>query len=128
MATSSLSICLSVNNLAHVSLILIFYLRTLLNLPQHYTFQSSHEDLAHSAILIFALLYGFFDIFMVLYLTNEITIESGKLIYRIFESDWMDQSQATKNCVVIFCEVLKQPQELAILIYPLSLETFTRVS
>lgn len=65
---------------------------------------------------------------MVLYLTNEITIESSKLINRVYESEWIDQPEQTKKCVIIFCEVLKQPQELMILIYPLNLETFTRVS
>lgn len=65
---------------------------------------------------------------MVLYLTNEITVESSKLLRRAYESEWIDQREETKKCFIILCEALKQSQELMILMYPMNLETFTRVN
>ncbi len=74
------------------------------------------------------LLYSFFEIFMIMYLANEITIESDQLSYCLFESNWFDQSESTKKCVIILCEMIKKPHQLKVFIYPMNLEKFTSVS
>lgn len=89
--------------------------------------QSSHESLLQSGIYVNALFYGIFEIFVGMYFANEITFESNQLSYCLFESNWMEQSQPVRKCVVFACEVLKKPQELLILIYPMNLGAFTTV-
>ncbi len=74
------------------------------------------------------MLHAFFEIFFIMYLANEITIESGRLSYCLFESNWIDQSESTKKIVIIFCELIKKPQQLVVFIYPMNLEKFTSVS
>lgn len=55
-------------------------------------------------------------------------LSSNRLSYSLFESDWTDQPQSTKMCILIFGEYLRQPHELIIgKLYPLTLETFTMV-
>ena len=77
---------------------------------------------------LFTLFYHISDIFMISYLGNEIKLSSDHLSYCLFESDWMAQPESTKKRVVIFGEFLKKPHLLVIgKIYPLTLETFTRV-
>lgn len=63
-----------------------------------------------------------------MYLANEITVASERLSYSLFESNWIEQTESCKKYVLIMGEVLKQPQQLVILIYPLNLETFMMVS
>lgn len=76
-----------------------------------------------------AVLYNTFDIFMIMYFGNEIEVSSGRLIYCLFESNWIEQSKAFKKHVIILTEVLKQPQQLVVIkLYPLNLATFTTVS
>lgn len=91
-------------------------------------FQNSDENILQSVIFIAILLYEIFDIFLLMYFTNEITVASGQLQYRLFESDWIEQSQFCKKCIIILSEVLKKPHLLVVLVYPLNLETFARVS
>jgi len=86
------------------------------------------ENIVQAELYIIILLYAVFDIFLVMYLANDITVASDRLSYCLFESNWMDESESCKKLVLIMGEVLKQPQQLVILIYPLNLETFTRVS
>ena len=80
------------------------------------------------AVFAAVIFYTFFDIFVILFLANEITLESDRLSYCLFESNWFQQSEATKKCVIIMCEMIKQPQQLTIFLYPMNLETFTSVS
>lgn len=91
-------------------------------------FQNSDENIVQSVIFIAVLFYEIFDIFLVMYLTNEITVASDRLLYRLFESDWSEQSESCKKCVIILGEVLKKSQLLVIWVYPLNLETFAKVS
>lgn len=71
--------------------------------------------------------FNAFDLFVVLYLGNEITIASAELMYCLFESDWIGQP-ITKD-LVILVEALKKPQQLIILqLYPMNLMTFTSVN
>lgn len=74
------------------------------------------------------LFYIVAELFMITYFGNEIMLSSGRLSYCLFESDWYNQPQTTQKCIVIFGECLKQPQQIVIgKLYPLTLETFTRV-
>lgn len=93
-----------------------------------YILQTSQDNILQSSIFIVVLLYSIFDIFIVLYLANEITDASNQLSYCLFESNWMEQSEKCKKCVIILGEVLKRPQQLIIFIYPMNLDTFTKVS
>lgn len=70
-----------------------------------------------------------FDLFLVLWFGNEITVASSDLRYCVFESDWIGQSKSVANYVTILTEVLKKPQELIILkVFPMDLETFTSIA
>ncbi|XP_037024575.1 odorant receptor 94b-like [Bradysia coprophila] len=79
--------------------------------------------------VIFVLLFYFIsELFMITYFGNEIKLTSNHLSYCLYESDWYNQSQTTKIYIIIFAEYLKQPQEVLIgKLYPLTLETFTRI-
>ncbi|KAG4068226.1 hypothetical protein HA402_011949, partial [Bradysia odoriphaga] len=76
-------------------------------------------------IYMTSLMYNFFDIYMVAYFGNEIKLESSKLSYSLFGSNWCDQSHTSKKCICILMEVLKRPEQLTIGIYLLDLEIFT---
>lgn len=79
-------------------------------------------------IYVFNLVYNISDIFMVMYFGNEIKLTSDALSYSLFKSNWMEQPESCKKVVIIFGERLKQAQQLVVLkLYPLTLETFTRV-
>lgn len=74
------------------------------------------------------LLYNLFDIFMVMYLGNEVKLSSN-LSYRLFESQWMVQTETCKKYIVIVAEIVKKPRELKVgKIYSLNLQTFSSVS
>lgn len=93
------------------------------------SFQSSPDNLFEFATYVACLSHGIFDIFLVMYLGNEIYLESYGLPYCLFESNWMDQSESCKKIIIIMSEVLKKPQELVIFkLYPMNLERFTSVS
>ncbi|XP_037040850.1 odorant receptor 94a-like isoform X2 [Bradysia coprophila] len=100
---SGLLICLSVYNLSIISTDNMFVI------------QSN----------VVVLTYAVADIFMIMHFGNEITDSSSRLGYRLFESNWIEQTETDKKYVLIMCEILKQPLEIVILIYPLNLETFT---
>lgn len=90
--------------------------------------QSPAENLVLYGVFTLIVGYQFFDIFMVIYFGNEIKFWSGRLLYSLFESNWMDQSQLCKKCFIIFAEVLKRPQVLVVgKLYPLDLEIFSNV-
>jgi len=86
------------------------------------------ENIVQTEMYVIALLYAIFDIFLIMYLANEVTVASDRVSYCFFESNWIEQSESCKELVLIMGEVLKQPQQLVILIYPLNLEMFMRVS
>ncbi len=79
-------------------------------------------------IYVIGELYNIFDIYIIMYFGNEIKLSSDKLSWQLYESGWIDRSESIKKDVLIFGEFLMQPIQLTILmIYPLTLETFTRV-
>ncbi|KAG4065285.1 hypothetical protein HA402_012727 [Bradysia odoriphaga] len=60
------------------------------------------------------LVYSIFDIYMIMYLGNEIKFSSDQLSYRLLESDWIEQSALCKKSIIILTERLKRPQELTV--------------
>ncbi|XP_037037390.1 putative odorant receptor 71a [Bradysia coprophila] len=105
ITTSGIIICVSVYNLAFASMKNIFQVE----------------------LYVAVLFYEFFDIFLVMYLANDITLASDRLSYYLFESNWIEQTESCKKYVVIMGEVLKQPQQLVVLIYPMNVETFMTI-
>ncbi|XP_037038439.1 odorant receptor 43a-like [Bradysia coprophila] len=86
------------------------------------------DNLLEYLIHLFVVFYFISQLFMITYFGNEIMLSSNRLSYRLFESDWYNQPQSTKKCIIIFGEYLKQPQTVVIgKLYPLTLETFTRI-
>ncbi|XP_037043835.1 putative odorant receptor 71a [Bradysia coprophila] len=106
IVTSGIVICASVYNIAF----------------------SSNDNILQTELYVAILVYVFFDIFLVMYLANGITVASDRLAYCFFESNWIEQTQSCKKYVLIMGEAFKRPQRLVILIYPLNLETFMTVS
>ncbi len=91
--------------------------------------QSSNENLFEIPLFAAISLYGIFDIFMVMYLANDISVASDKLSYCLFESNWIGQQKSCMKCLLILGQRLRYPQRLVILkVYPMNLETFTVVS
>ncbi|XP_037039734.1 odorant receptor 94b-like [Bradysia coprophila] len=88
----------------------------------------SNRNIAQTEFNVVELLYGIFDIFLVMYLANDITVSSDRLSYCLFESNWIEQTESCKKYVLIMAEMLKQPQQLVILIYPMNLETFVKIA
>ncbi|XP_037037050.1 odorant receptor 94b-like [Bradysia coprophila] len=79
-------------------------------------------------IHVYTLFYHTAELFMITYLGNEIMLSSSWLKYSLFESEFVGQPHSTKRCILVFGEYLKQPHEMLIgKLYPLTLETFTRV-
>ena len=123
-ATSALGICGSVYCVAFVSQIC----RPLQETIDLFCLQDVSENVMERTFHFMALGYNISEIFMITYLGNEIMLSSDRLSYCLFESDWVDQPQSTKKIIIIFGEFLKQPHQLVIgKLYPLTLETFTRV-
>lgn len=86
------------------------------------------EQLSMNLYYVVHFSYCFFDIFMVMYLGNEIELYSNRLSQCLFESNWIEQSESHKKLLVILTEVLRQPQVLIVgKLYPLNLYTFTTV-
>lgn len=91
--------------------------------PQH-----TSANVIEVVIHVISLFYNLEDIFVIMYFGNEIKLQSSRLGYCLFESDWIDQPQSTIKNLIIFGELLQQPIELVTLyIYPLTLDTFTSV-
>lgn len=81
--------------------------------------------------IIYGVLLGYliFEILAIMYFGNEITLTSDDLSHRLYESDWIDQSEAYKKLMVIFMAMLKQPETIVIgKLFPLNLDTFMSVS
>ncbi|XP_037039648.1 putative odorant receptor 71a [Bradysia coprophila] len=86
------------------------------------------ETLLERYIYVFVVFYYISHLYMITNYGNEIMLSSNRLSYCLFESDWYNQTQSTKKCVIIFGEYLKQPQTIVIAkLYPLDLTTFTRI-
>ncbi|XP_037049666.1 odorant receptor 94b-like [Bradysia coprophila] len=88
---------------------------------------ASKENILQTQMHTCTLLYGVFDSFFVMYLANNITVASDRLSYCLFESNWIERTESCKRYVLILGEVLRQPQELIILTYPMNLETFMTI-
>ncbi len=124
-ATGSICICGSVYTLAFVNIDLTILI---ISSSHKYTLQSSHDNLIQDGLYCMTLAYSIFDIFMVMYLGNEIQLSSDELSYCLYESNWIEQTQSCKKCITILMERLKRPQELIVgKLYPLNLLTFTSV-
>lgn len=56
-------------------------------------------------------------------------LSSDQLTRCVYESQWIEQTQSLKKCMIILTERFKRPQELIVgKIYRLNLLTFTSVS
>lgn len=87
-----------------------------------------NEDLISRLLNLLILVFYTSEIFMITYLGNEVMLSNHRLSYSLFESNWITQPQSTKKSILIFGEYLKRPHQLLIgKLYPLTLETFTRV-
>lgn len=96
--------------------------------PNFLSIFQTNNNLMQSTTFLCAVLYNAFDIFMVMYFGNEIEVSSGQLPYCLFESNWIEQPHLFKKIIIIFGEVVKQPQRLVVFkLYPLNLSTFTTV-
>ncbi|XP_037051747.1 uncharacterized protein LOC119085435 isoform X2 [Bradysia coprophila] len=81
-----------------------------------------------SAISTYDRINGFFDIFMIMYMGNEIKLSSEGLSYCLFESNWNKQTKSNQKCVLIFEERLRKQQQIIISkIYILNLATFRSI-
>ncbi|KAJ6629742.1 Odorant receptor 22a [Pseudolycoriella hygida] len=105
IATSSISLCISVYSLAY----------------------NSDQNLFRTVQLMVTLFYATFDIYFVMFFASEISSSSGRVSFCLYESNWIGQTESYKKLLLIFCEVLKQPEELKVLIYPMNLETFSSI-
>ncbi|XP_037032708.1 odorant receptor 94b-like [Bradysia coprophila] len=86
------------------------------------------DSLLERCVYSILLFYCIADLFLITYFGNEIMLSSNRLSYSLFESEWTEQPQATKQCIIIFAEYLKQPHELLVgKLYPLTLETFSKI-
>ncbi|KAJ6649331.1 Odorant receptor 2a [Pseudolycoriella hygida] len=75
---------------------------------------NSDQNLFQTYVSMVLLFYATLDIFFVMFFASEITSSSDRLSFCLYESNWIG-------------EVLQQPQELKILVYPMNLETFTSI-
>ncbi|XP_037040269.1 odorant receptor 94a-like [Bradysia coprophila] len=86
------------------------------------------DNVWERCVYLLLFIYVVAELFMITYFGNEIMRSSNGLSYSLFESDWYNQPQATRKCVIIFGEYLKTPQVLLIgKLYQLTLETFTKI-
>ncbi|XP_037030722.1 odorant receptor 94a-like [Bradysia coprophila] len=86
------------------------------------------ENTFERVTYLMILFYFISEIFMLTYFGNEIMLSYDQLSYCLFESDWFEQPESTKKCMIIFGEYLKKPLTLMIgKLYPLTLETFTKI-
>ncbi|RZC34671.1 7tm 6 domain containing protein, partial [Asbolus verrucosus] len=69
------------------------------------------------------------EIFMYCWFGNEVEIESSKVAYTAFESNWMDRTTDLKNDIIFFVRRCQKPLKMSALqLFYLSLETFMKVS
>lgn len=102
---------------------------TIIFLIQNILCQSTRVNFIHDAFYVIETFYCFADIYVVLYLANEIMLSSDKLGYSLFESNWINQTQSCKKYILIVVECLKKPRVLVVgKLFPMNLETFIVVS
>lgn len=66
---------------------------------------------------------------MIMYLGNEIKLSSDRLSFRLYESNWIKQTDTCKRILIIVLERLKIPQEIIVgKLFPLNLESFNVVN
>ncbi|XP_037049712.1 odorant receptor 33b-like isoform X2 [Bradysia coprophila] len=86
------------------------------------------NNFAKTMVHVYTMFYHISELFMITYLGNEILVSSDRLTYSLFESNWVEQPQSTKTCMLIFAEYSKEPHQLLVAkLYPLTLETFRRI-
>ena len=79
-----------------------------------------------NASLIF---YNVFSIYGIMFFGNEVLLESGKLSYCIYQSNWISRAQSIKKFIMAFTELVRNPIKVSVLkLYPLTLVTFGQVS
>lgn len=90
--------------------------------------QSTHENLFQDTFYIAVLFYAFLDSFMLMYLGNEIRLASDGLLYSLYESNWLEQTELSKQILLIVVERLKKPQELRVgKLFYMNMESFNVV-
>ncbi|RZC33204.1 7tm 6 domain containing protein [Asbolus verrucosus] len=68
------------------------------------------------------------EIFMYCWFGNEVEIKSSKISYAVFECDWINMSQKTKNAMTIFVLRCHRPLKISTLnLFYLSLDTFVKM-
>ncbi len=93
-----------------------------------YFLQNAHGNIFQTIFYGVVLSYCLGDIFMLMYLGNEIKLASDNLSYCLYQSNWIEQTESCKKYFLIVVERLKVPQELTVgKLFPLNLETFTAV-
>ncbi|XP_037039739.1 putative odorant receptor 71a [Bradysia coprophila] len=86
------------------------------------------DNIVERIVHVYSLFNSIAELFMITYLGNEILLSSSHLTYSLFESEWIGQPHSTIKCIIIFGEYLKRSHEMLIgKLYPLTLETFTRI-
>ncbi|XP_037039750.1 putative odorant receptor 71a [Bradysia coprophila] len=86
------------------------------------------DNFVERIVHVYTFFYHTAELFMITYFGNEILVKSSRLSYSLFEVDWVDQPRSTTKCIIIFGEYLRQSHQLLIgRLYPLTLETFTRI-
>ncbi|RZC34234.1 7tm 6 domain containing protein, partial [Asbolus verrucosus] len=65
------------------------------------------------------------EIFMFCWFGNEVELESAKVAYAVFESEWIDTSSAQKKYIIFFVRRCQKPLKMSALdLFYLSLDTF----
>lgn len=69
-----------------------------------------------------------FEIFLLMYYGNEVTLASEDLFTGVYKSNWMDSSLRFRKTAITFRERLKKPQEMKIgKVFPMNLKMLTSV-
>lgn len=69
-----------------------------------------------------------YEISLLMFYGNEVTLASEELIRCVYNSNWMDLSIRYRRIALIFMERLKKPQEMLIgKVFPLNLKSLSSV-
>lgn len=69
-----------------------------------------------------------YEISLLMYYGNEITLASEEMMGSIYHSNWMDLSITYRKLAMIFMERFKKPQEMLIgKLFPLNIKSLTSV-
>lgn len=70
-----------------------------------------------------------YEIFMLMYFGNEVSLSSEELLTSVYESNWMDSSMRYRKLALTLMERLKRKEEMKIAkLFPLNLNMMTSVS